>query len=653
MKKRLLTIMLAMALVLSLGLLTLVPAAATQPCSVSWFHEDTVTKGNWYPTAEGSPIGVYGSYAYILPDPPSVRSEDGIGDFSAPVGFDLGDPSTWSLLSSSPWNWTTTQINGLVNYKDAPPYWDEYVPSPTPGDSDTWVTYEAHGTLYDLGLEPPNTLLNPDDGTIYTRASCWFAGSGTSPSDIDFSLDLDAGSYLLSLYILDYDDKGREQDITVSVVGASDTYSASNFQGGLYENFFIHLAAADSVDVNVVKTTVGSNAVVSGVFLSSTSILPTNSAQNKVYHESEDSTTKGSWTGTYGDLGFIKCAWNVPSTGTAYYSYNPSYDETNMAYTVDTSQYAWTSTSTWVDSVQYPVFEWAWEAKGMGSASEPRAVYYPIAGQWRKACWDDGGERSQPEHGYMDFHLTFPEGTYLLSLYAYDEERTTRASQTYEIYDETGTTLLVSKQISGDAFNDGIYETFKVVAESEGCTIIVRVYNDAGHPDPNINVLLSGIFVDKLEEIQIEVSIDIKPGSCPNPLSGGGVLPVAILGTEDFDVNQIDPDTVELEGVAPLRWSFEDVATPFIGGSDPMDCMDCTTQRGDGYLDMTLKFDKKAIIEAVITNYEGPFEFKDCQELVLTGELFDGTPFTGKDVVRIQFKVNSPGGSANRGGNHR
>ena len=58
--------------------------------------------------------------------------------------------------------------------------------------------------------------------------------------------------------------------------------------------------------------------------------------------------------------------------------------------------------------------------------------------------------------------------------------------------------------------------------------------------------------------------IDIKPQSCPNPLNvkKKGVLPVAILGTADFDVNEVDPATVELEGVAPLRWDWEDVATP-------------------------------------------------------------------------------------------
>jgi probable HAF family extracellular repeat protein len=63
------------------------------------------------------------------------------------------------------------------------------------------------------------------------------------------------------------------------------------------------------------------------------------------------------------------------------------------------------------------------------------------------------------------------------------------------------------------------------------------------------------------------VAVDIKPGSCPNPVNvkGSGVLPVAILGTVDYDVNAIDPTSIRLGGVEPLRSGYEDVATPMAG----------------------------------------------------------------------------------------
>ena len=49
---------------------------------------------------------------------------------------------------------------------------------------------------------------------------------------------------------------------------------------------------------------------------------------------------------------------------------------------------------------------------------------------------------------------------------------------------------------------------------------------------------------------QVSVEVDIKPMSCPNSLNvkGGGVLPVAILGTDVFDVTTIDTTSLHLEG---------------------------------------------------------------------------------------------------------
>jgi len=123
----------------------------------------------------------------------------------------------------------------------------------------------------------------------------------------------------------------------------------------------------------------------------------------------------------------------------------------------------------------------------------------------------------------------------------------------------------------------------------------------------------------------IRVSVDIKPMSSPNPLNvnSKGVLPVAILGTEDFDVTQIDPATILLEGIAPLRWALEDVGSP---DDDPLDGPDELT-------DLTLKFGTQAIVAALGAVNDG-----DYVVLNLTGNLkgeFGGTPIEGEDVVLI------------------
>ncbi len=137
----------------------------------------------------------------------------------------------------------------------------------------------------------------------------------------------------------------------------------------------------------------------------------------------------------------------------------------------------------------------------------------------------------------------------------------------------------------------------------------------------------------------IEVPLDIKPMSCPNPLQvkGNGVLPVAILGTSDFDVTLIDVSTITLEGVSPLRSSIEDVATPYDGGfDDPPDRLDCGIAGEDGLADLTLKFDKQAVVAAL-----GDVEDGDVLLLTLTGNLTEdagGTAIIGQDVVWIRKK---------------
>ena len=146
---------------------------------------------------------------------------------------------------------------------------------------------------------------------------------------------------------------------------------------------------------------------------------------------------------------------------------------------------------------------------------------------------------------------------------------------------------------------------------------------------------------------EIQVPVDIRPQSCPNPLSNKskGVLPVAILGTDDFNPTTVDPATVALgraDGVggtvSPLLGPpgpqpyIEDVGTPF-NGAFSEDCYDCTEEEGDGILDLTLKFS----IQDFLAVADG-FGDGDCVPLQLTGATYDGTPFSGSDNVLMRVK---------------
>jgi hypothetical protein len=144
-------------------------------------------------------------------------------------------------------------------------------------------------------------------------------------------------------------------------------------------------------------------------------------------------------------------------------------------------------------------------------------------------------------------------------------------------------------------------------------------------------------------------AIDIKPESCPNPIQTRerGVLSVAIIGLEGFDITRIDPASVRLfrksvidpVEVAPLRWSYDDVGIPyepFTGRTDAYDCLEYFPDEYgvfDGILDLNLKFRSQEVIAAL-----GEVSDRDVVVLVLTGNLkeeFGGTSFVGEDVVLI------------------
>ncbi|MFZ2070029.1 MAG: hypothetical protein WAV32_00160 [Halobacteriota archaeon] len=138
------------------------------------------------------------------------------------------------------------------------------------------------------------------------------------------------------------------------------------------------------------------------------------------------------------------------------------------------------------------------------------------------------------------------------------------------------------------------------------------------------------------EPSDLSVYVDIKPGSCPNPVNvrSGGVLPVAVLGTEEFDVAGIDVSTIRLTrgdaGVAPIRYSYEDVATPYEG----VEACGCHELTGDGYTDLTLKFDRQELVETLgLTDEAGK-----TIPLTVTGSLLDGTVIEGSDCIWVLAK---------------
>jgi hypothetical protein len=140
------------------------------------------------------------------------------------------------------------------------------------------------------------------------------------------------------------------------------------------------------------------------------------------------------------------------------------------------------------------------------------------------------------------------------------------------------------------------------------------------------------VIYTKPEVTLVDVAMDIKPGSCHNPLNikSKGVLPVVILDGEGFSAGDIDPETITLKGISPVRWAIDDVAT----AAATQDTQ-CDTDYSDGIDDVVLKFDTRTMVAALGNVADG-----DVVALPLSGALLDGTEIVGQDIVTILKKGN-------------
>jgi len=140
--------------------------------------------------------------------------------------------------------------------------------------------------------------------------------------------------------------------------------------------------------------------------------------------------------------------------------------------------------------------------------------------------------------------------------------------------------------------------------------------------------------------VVLEIAVDIKPTSCPNPIqaNGGGVLRVAVLGTDALDVRNIDLGSVALLDVAPLKDAYEDVAAPHLKRNPELGRLDCNEYAADGYEDLVLHFDKDQVVEAMERLLRRPLEDDEDLLLTLTAKLVGaagGNQIQGEDVVWI------------------
>ncbi|HZD58167.1 MAG TPA: hypothetical protein VE136_15660 [Anaerolineales bacterium] len=129
-------------------------------------------------------------------------------------------------------------------------------------------------------------------------------------------------------------------------------------------------------------------------------------------------------------------------------------------------------------------------------------------------------------------------------------------------------------------------------------------------------LVLLGVPTAFAHEGHLDLAIDIKPGSYPNTinLKSGGMVPVAVLGSSDFDAGQVVVTSLifgpmhenhDHLGASPVKAKFDDV-------------------NSDGYADLVVFF---SVVETGLS-------IGDTQAC-LHGMLVDGTHFCGHDSVRV------------------
>lgn len=166
--------------------------------------------------------------------------------------------------------------------------------------------------------------------------------------------------------------------------------------------------------------------------------------------------------------------------------------------------------------------------------------------------------------------------------------------------------------IAGDGFGNliGVINSFVTGANPRGASI--GDFNKDGLPDLAVSNQGSGSISILINTSLLKINIDVKPGSYPNcvNLKSKGLVPVAILGSDDFNVKEINPATIKFAGAPVALKENEELFSVFEDINE------------DSILDLMLHFDTiKLLFNGTETS------------ATLIGKLFNGRTIKGADTI--------------------
>jgi hypothetical protein len=263
-------------------------------------------------------------------------------------------------------------------------------------------------------------------------ASTWYAGGS-------FTLDLaltDGSPHQVALYAVDWDTTSRVERIDVfnaSTNALLDSRTLANFNNGQY----LIWSVAGHVVFRVTLAG-GVNPIVSGFFIDGNSGGGTSSAATFLR---TDTTTRGTWRGTYGNQG-----WALAGDSNSL----PAYAQLTLA-----GQSTWTWT---------------------GSTTDVRALQRPTGTDRFASTWYAGGSFA------LDLALT--DGSpHQVALHAVDWDIRSRAER-IDVLDAATNALLDSRTLAN--FDNGQYLVWTVTGH-----VVFRVTLTGG-----VNPVISGLFID-------------------------------------------------------------------------------------------------------------------------------------------------------------
>ena len=289
------------------------------------------------------------------------------------------------------------------------------------------VTQRAGESVFDWSTAiAPQSLELPNSSNRI--AAVWYSGTSFTV-DVDLT---DGQTHDLELYFLNYDDKGRSEQVQISNTSGTvlSTESISSFANGVYLDWQV------SGNLVITITSTGTpNAVLDGLFIDPT----TSTTATTASFSEADTTTQGNWEGVYGSQGYDIVSG--PSSLPSYATVTPSGES---------------------------VFDWS-------TAIAPQSLELPNSSNRIAAVWYSGTSFT------VDVDLTDGQ-THDLELYFLNYDGKGRSEQV-QISNTSGT-VLSTESIS--SFANGEYLDWQVSGN------LVITITSTGTP----NAVLDGLFID-------------------------------------------------------------------------------------------------------------------------------------------------------------